>query len=231
MNNIPDSGVSGTAGVWVPFGNELRGLSIALECFFELQKGNHLGSTTVVFFWKNQGRSEPAPVLSSFFVFEDRTSLVVFTNECLSWLTNVFARKSTSEPNELNHNIWFTIDPCAQSSFAVPDYWKDLLLQSNTRHKPYIDQFLTDAAGKAHSKRGLLVQATFSVNKMSFCATWKGLARRLSFLFSFSLGACLSSMTFPRRQFIRHSASLASADSLVCFTSTSSGSSSKSRIA
>jgi hypothetical protein len=40
-------------------------------------------------------------------------------------------RKSTSEPNELNHNIWLTIDPCAQSSFAVPDYWKDLPLQSN----------------------------------------------------------------------------------------------------
>jgi hypothetical protein len=47
-------------------------------------------------------------------------------------------RKSTSEPNELNHNIWLTIDPCAQSSFAVPDYWKDLLLQSNTRHKQTI---------------------------------------------------------------------------------------------
>lgn len=42
----------------------------------------------------------------------------------------------------------------------------------------------------------------------------------LSFIFSFYLGACLSEMTFPRRQLIRHSASLASADSLVCFTST-----------
>jgi len=42
----------------------------------------------------------------------------------------------------------------------------------------------------------------------------------LASLFSFPLGACLSEMTFPRRQLIRHSASLASADSLVCFTST-----------
>ena len=72
----------------------------------------------------------------SFFVLDARTSNV-FTKECLKWLTNT-CRGSLPLLNELNNEIFQFIDPRAQSCFAAPNYWRDLLVQSDTRHQPYL---------------------------------------------------------------------------------------------
>lgn len=127
----------------------------------------------------------------SFFVLDARTSNV-FTKECLEWLTNT-CRGSLPLLNELNHYQFTLIMPRAQSCFAAPDYWRDLLVQSDTRHQPNLWN-MTLLLPKKRFQSGFpvwdkgSVNSHLSVHKMSFWAKHLVVGQRTRKLFDFFFG-------------------------------------------